>query len=267
MLQRALKQVAAAVGATCSSGGSNSLCVAALRTAASAASPATRCSISGSSRGLHNLAAPPTGVDPLPPLQQQQQQPHQEPAWPSRRRSGLGTDSRQHNDGGGGLGGSSGGNSGPVECGHPKDKISRHRAGNRRRIYYKKPQGLLAFCRWRGQGRPARESSQTSRGWRGIVLAAIRAGPDRPLVQRPRRPAARAWGGLRAAGRCARTRVRTPKHCSTACPVPAAGSATPSAARTRSCRATGAARASACRARREGCTRERSTSSRARAHA
>ncbi|KIZ06813.1 hypothetical protein MNEG_1130, partial [Monoraphidium neglectum] len=34
----------------------------------------------------------------------------------------------------------------PAACGHPKDKISLHRRGNRRRIYYKKPQGLLAHC-------------------------------------------------------------------------------------------------------------------------
>jgi ribosomal protein L32 len=33
-------------------------------------------------------------------------------------------------------------------CGHPKDKISRHRASLRRRIYYRKPQHNLAVCKF-----------------------------------------------------------------------------------------------------------------------
>ena len=74
---------------------------------------------------------------PWPHCEQPGPHPHVGPGGSGRFGSGADGDS----GGGGGIGDA------PIVCGHPKDKISRHRAGNRRRIYYKKPQGLLAACR------------------------------------------------------------------------------------------------------------------------
>lgn len=72
----------------------------------------------------------------------------QQPPLPPQHRPGR-ADSAPGATGGSSGDGSSGGGGPdvPLACGHPKDKISRHRAGNRRRIYYRKPQGLLASCK------------------------------------------------------------------------------------------------------------------------
>lgn len=135
-LQAGLRRVgvlAAAAARGCSSSGGCG--------AAAAGAALRECSNgASSSRGLHSLCAPGPASQ-APPLRQP----------PLQQRDGDGSGGAS-SSGAPPLGapdssssGSSG--SGPMLCGHPKDKISSHRAGNRRRIYYKKPQGLLAFCR------------------------------------------------------------------------------------------------------------------------
>lgn len=150
--------------ASCSSGGSGgssgggvfaASARAASGAAASCSSSSSGCTAAAPSgaRSLHSLCAPGAfSADPTPPLR-------------LPRRIAEAEDDVVGGGGGGGDRGvsgesSSGGGGGfhygnadplapqppPALCGHPKNKISRHRAGNRRRRYYVEPWGALAAC-------------------------------------------------------------------------------------------------------------------------
>jgi hypothetical protein len=120
------------------------------------AAPTARCaaraatgSIHGSS-SLHSWSVPgPLQQGPTVVGESRPSSPDQEDPTTSGSGSGRWLPPFHGFGGGGGHGLPGGGSSeDPMVCGHPKDKISKHRAANRRRIYYRKPQGLLAFCKF-----------------------------------------------------------------------------------------------------------------------
>ncbi|KAI8477042.1 MAG: hypothetical protein J3K34DRAFT_169707 [Monoraphidium minutum] len=136
---------------------------AAAAASSAAACAAAACSTSGRSSSLHSFCAPGPlsggAGHPRQPMQEQGQQQQQPWAWRGEQQRGQG----QHRGCGAGAAAPpapapwwqqraqqqpAAEGEAPILCGHPKDKITTHRRGNRRRIYYRKPQGLLAFCRF-----------------------------------------------------------------------------------------------------------------------
>ena len=140
-------------------GGGDAAAAAAALAASGAASQAsaavpralTGLGASSSGRGLHSLCAPGAFCEQPNALQRRQQQPFTQP-YQQQQHDGEEQQQQQWPP----LGGSfiGGGDAGagadaalpPALCGHPKNRITRHRAGNRRRRYYVEPWGSLAAC-------------------------------------------------------------------------------------------------------------------------